>query len=178
MASGWGEGIESVATWRITLFGQLRIWHHDNELKAFQHRKAGILLSFLATHQSQWHNRIQRRLHRLKVCLPLGGHGQCLWHERIMPTLHTACKPGRDGITTIKYTVMLEHQVNAVIPVLRKAGAGLEVVALHHHMLFENPRMIFLHYYGTGAARELAGGFKAALGVLGKRPGKMRMGMM
>jgi hypothetical protein len=66
---------------------------------------------------------------------------------------------------------MLEHEVNIVIPVLRKAG--FEIVALHHHMLFENPRIIFLHYYGTGNALALAGGFKAALDVLGKK--KMRM---
>ena len=69
---------------------------------------------------------------------------------------------------------MLEREVNQVIPVLRKAG--LEVVALHHHMLFENPRIVFLHYYGTGAALDLATGFKAALNVLGKKPGRMRMG--
>jgi hypothetical protein len=68
---------------------------------------------------------------------------------------------------------MLEHEVNVVIPILRQAG--LEVVALHHHMLFENPRMIFLHYYGTGPAMKLAVGFKAALDSLGKKPGKMRM---
>lgn len=71
---------------------------------------------------------------------------------------------------------MLEREVNVVIPILRKAG--LEVVALHHHMLFENPRMVFLHYYGTGPAMKLAVGFKAALDVLGKKPGGMRMGSM
>ena len=67
---------------------------------------------------------------------------------------------------------MLEREVNVVIPILRRAG--LEVVALHHHMLFESPRMVFLHYYGTGPALNLAMGFKAALGVLGKKPGPMR----
>lgn len=68
---------------------------------------------------------------------------------------------------------MLEREVNIVIPILRKVG--LEVVALHHHMLFENPRIIFLHYYGTGSALNLVTSFKFALNALGQKPGKMRM---
>ncbi|WP_395145889.1 DUF1259 domain-containing protein [Armatimonas sp.] len=68
---------------------------------------------------------------------------------------------------------MLEREVNLVIPILRKAG--LEVVALHHHMLFESPKMIFLHYFGTGPALQLAEGFKAALSTLGKKPGRQPM---
>jgi hypothetical protein len=63
---------------------------------------------------------------------------------------------------------MLGHEVNSVIKVLR--GHNLEVVAVHNHMLDEDPRMIFLHYYGKGAAEELARGFRAALDELGKSP--------
>jgi hypothetical protein len=61
---------------------------------------------------------------------------------------------------------MLEDEVNAVIKVLR--SNNLEVVALHNHMFGENPRIIFLHYYGRGPATTLAKGFRAALDVLGK----------
>ncbi|MDX5423274.1 MAG: DUF1259 domain-containing protein [Hymenobacteraceae bacterium] len=61
---------------------------------------------------------------------------------------------------------MLEHEVNPVIKALRQNG--LEVVALHNHMLGDDPRMIFLHYYGSGRATDLAKGFRAALNVLGK----------
>lgn len=66
---------------------------------------------------------------------------------------------------------MLEAEVNPVVKVLRKAG--IEVVALHHHMIGETPRMTFLHYYGSGPALTLAQGFRAALDELGKhgRPG-------
>ncbi|MBO9641015.1 MAG: DUF1259 domain-containing protein, partial [Siphonobacter aquaeclarae] len=46
---------------------------------------------------------------------------------------------------------------------------GLEVVALHHHMLGDDPRTVFLHYYGKGEARKLVSGFRAALDVLGKK---------
>ncbi len=62
---------------------------------------------------------------------------------------------------------MMEHEVNPVIRALRKHN--LEVVALHHHMLGETPRTIFLHYYGRGAATTLAQGFRAALDELGSK---------
>ncbi|MBC3540297.1 DUF1259 domain-containing protein [Rufibacter sediminis] len=61
---------------------------------------------------------------------------------------------------------MLEPEVNPVIAALRKNS--LEVVALHHHMLGDDPRMIFLHYFGQGPAATLAKGFRAALDELGK----------
>jgi len=61
---------------------------------------------------------------------------------------------------------MLEPEVNQVIKALRRNN--LEVVALHNHMLGDNPRIIFLHYYGRGTADKLAQGFRAALDELGK----------
>src|SRR6201993_2912000 len=45
---------------------------------------------------------------------------------------------------------MLETEVNSVVRALRKHN--LEVVAVHQHMLEEQPRIIFLHYYGRGPA--------------------------
>ncbi len=65
---------------------------------------------------------------------------------------------------------MLESEVNSVIKALRLHN--IEVVALHNHMLREQPRIIFLHYYGRGAATDLAKGFRAALDQLGKSPQK------
>src|SRR6516225_957775 len=60
---------------------------------------------------------------------------------------------------------MLESEVNSVIRALREHH--LEVVAVHQHMLEEQPRIIFLHYYGRGPALTLAEGFRAALDQLG-----------
>jgi hypothetical protein len=61
---------------------------------------------------------------------------------------------------------MLENEVNPVIRALR--ANNLEVVAVHNHMLGDQPRMIFLHYYGRGPAAQLARGFRAALDQLGQ----------
>ncbi|HEY9197495.1 MAG TPA: DUF1259 domain-containing protein [Mucilaginibacter sp.] len=66
---------------------------------------------------------------------------------------------------------MLAHEVNGVIRTLR--ANNIEVVAVHNHMLDDQPHMIFLHYLGTGPALELAKGFKQALGQLGKETSGM-----
>jgi hypothetical protein len=69
---------------------------------------------------------------------------------------------------------MLEHEVNPVVRVLH--DHKIDVVAIHNHMIGESPRMMFLHYFGSGPARTLATGFRAALDVLGTRkPGPMTM---
>jgi len=56
---------------------------------------------------------------------------------------------------------MLENEVQPVLKTLRKNG--LEVVAIHHHMIGSSPTIIFLHYWGQGPAEQLARGFRAAL---------------
>jgi hypothetical protein len=61
---------------------------------------------------------------------------------------------------------MLANEVTPVLKALRKNG--LAVVAIHHHMTGTQPTIFFLHYWGTGPAEQLAAGFKAALGELGK----------
>lgn len=61
---------------------------------------------------------------------------------------------------------MLEKEVTAVLKALRRHG--LDVVAIHHHMIESRPVVIFLHYWGKGPAEKLATGFKAALDELGK----------
>ena len=60
---------------------------------------------------------------------------------------------------------MLATEVTPVLKTLRQNG--LDVVAIHHHMLDTQPAIYFLHYWGTGPADKLAAGFKAALDQLG-----------
>ena len=64
---------------------------------------------------------------------------------------------------------MLPGEVTAVLKALRQNG--LEVVAIHHHMLDTQPGVIFVHYWGTGPADKLATGFKAALDQLAQAQG-------
>jgi Domain of Unknown Function (DUF1259) len=61
---------------------------------------------------------------------------------------------------------MLEDEIAPVLRALRKNG--IDVVAIHHHMTEEKPLVIFLHYWGRGAAEKLATSVKAAFDQLGK----------
>jgi len=56
---------------------------------------------------------------------------------------------------------MLESELQPVLKSLRKSG--INIVAIHQHMTGEQPRILFLHYWGIGKATELAGGVVAAL---------------
>jgi uncharacterized protein DUF1259 len=61
---------------------------------------------------------------------------------------------------------MLEREVTPVLKALR--SQGLSVVAIHHHMTGVSPTVVFLHYFGTGPADQLARGVRAAVDRLGK----------
>jgi hypothetical protein len=60
---------------------------------------------------------------------------------------------------------MLENEVHPVIKTL--VENGIEVVAVHNHMVHEEPKIFFLHYWGAGNAEKLANGLKAALNKTG-----------
>jgi len=68
---------------------------------------------------------------------------------------------------------MLADEVAPVIKAL--VENGIEVVAVHNHMVHEEPRIFFLHYWGVGNAEQLAKGLKAALDQTGKSRGGMKM---
>ena len=57
--------------------------------------------------------------------------------------------------------VLLGSEVNPVIEALR--NHGIHVTALHSHMLDEEPRLFFMHFWANGDAVKLAQGLRAAL---------------
>jgi hypothetical protein len=57
--------------------------------------------------------------------------------------------------------VLVAGEVNPVIKALR--DNGIEVTALHSHMLTENPRLFFMHFWANDDAQKLARGLRAAL---------------
>jgi hypothetical protein len=68
--------------------------------------------------------------------------------------------------------VMTEQELQPVLKALR--GAGINVVAIHNHMTFEQPRAMFLHFWGVGSTSDLAKGLKAALNAQTAAPRAMR----
>jgi hypothetical protein len=57
--------------------------------------------------------------------------------------------------------VLTAREVNPVLKALRENG--IEVTALHSHMLDEQPRLFFMHFWANDDAQKLAQGLKAAL---------------
>ena len=56
---------------------------------------------------------------------------------------------------------MHEDELQTVLKAMR--GADINIVAIHQHMTHENPRYVFLHYWGKGRASDLASGVRKAL---------------
>jgi len=61
--------------------------------------------------------------------------------------------------------VVLEKELQPVLKSLRQSGVN--ILAIHHHMSGEEPRMLFLHYWGRGPAADLAKAVKTALAQTG-----------
>jgi len=57
--------------------------------------------------------------------------------------------------------IMTANEVQPVLKALRKSG--LNIVALHNHMIGEEPAFYFTHFWGKGSAADLAKCFKSAL---------------
>lgn len=69
---------------------------------------------------------------------------------------------GSDALASIDGDfIMKVGEVQPVMHALRKHG--IHIVALHNHMLEEQPLFYFLHFWGVGPAADLAHGFRAAL---------------
>ena len=56
---------------------------------------------------------------------------------------------------------VLEDELQPVLKSLR--SSDINIVAIHHHMTHEEPRTLFLHYWGKGSADTLAKGVRKAL---------------
>lgn len=56
---------------------------------------------------------------------------------------------------------MHENELQNVLKALR--NANINIVAIHQHMTNENPRILFLHFWGIGSTEALAKGLRAAL---------------
>jgi Domain of Unknown Function (DUF1259) len=67
--------------------------------------------------------------------------------------------PGKAAITGD--FVLLGSEVNPVIKALRQNG--IQVTALHNHMLQEEPRLFFVHFWANDDAVKLAKGLRTAL---------------
>jgi hypothetical protein len=63
--------------------------------------------------------------------------------------------------------VLIASEVDPVLRALR--ANGIEVTALHNHMLNDDPRLFFLHFWANDDAAKLARGLRSALDTMNNR---------
>jgi hypothetical protein len=68
--------------------------------------------------------------------------------------------------------VMIGSEVNAVIRALR--DAGINITALHSHLVDETPRLYFMHFWANDDAVKLARGLGAALAMTNSQKPALR----
>jgi hypothetical protein len=68
---------------------------------------------------------------------------------------------GGGKVATTGDFVLTAQEVNPVIKALRENG--IEVTAVHNHMLDDQPRLFFMHFWANDDAEKVAKGLKAAL---------------
>jgi len=68
-----------------------------------------------------------------------------------------------------------ENDLRPALKSLREAG--INIVAIHSHMIGEEPRIVFFHYWGRGSAQSLAQSIQKALRATAGTPAKSRAGV-
>jgi hypothetical protein len=79
-----------------------------------------------------------------------------------------AFKSVGEGTIAMGDLVLRDTEVAAVMSKLEESG--IELTAVHHHLLRESPRLVYMHIHGHGDAEKIASGVRAALSLTGTPP--------
>jgi len=104
-------------------------------------------------------------VHKITIAKPTKMHGQEMGAAMGVNTWAAFAGSDQQAIVDGDFA-MYEDELQGVLKSLR--SSGINIVAIHNHMTHENPRVVFLHYWGVGRAEELAKGVKAALDTQGR----------
>jgi hypothetical protein len=104
-----------------------------------------------------------------KVGLPRGDMKVTVEGVQVKPTLALGSwlafsSPGSDAMV-MGDLVLSEDEVSPVMLALQENG--LEITALHNHVLHETPRVVYMHIAGHGDAVKLAGALKKVIALTG-----------
>ena len=91
-------------------------------------------------------------------------------HQALPPAMGMATainfQSSPKGVAATGDFVLLESEVDATVQSLRKDG--IMVTAMHNHLLDDEPRMVFVHFWAEGGAENVASGLRRALDAGGK----------
>lgn len=92
--------------------------------------------------------------------------GKKLSSETMELVFHMAFEKVEGKTVVIGELALQQEEVNPVIDELRKGN--IDISALHNHMLFEEPRIMYLHFQGTGDLKQQAEAIKKAIAKTSK----------
>jgi hypothetical protein len=92
---------------------------------------------------------------------PITDHGTTLTAPQGVAEAINFQEAGAGRVATTGDFVLTAEEVNPVISALEEHN--IAVTALHSHMLTEQPRLFFMHFWAAGNTESVAGGIKAAL---------------
>ena len=92
---------------------------------------------------------------------PITDHGMTLSPAQGVAEAINFQETGTGKVATSGDFVLTEEEINPVISALE--GNDIQVTALHSHMLTEQPRLFFMHFWAVGSPKSVAQGIKAAL---------------
>src|SRR5262245_36907679 len=99
-------------------------------------------------------------MYKIVIGRPAAMHGVAVGKEMGVNTW--AAFAGSDDAAVIDGDfAMLENELQPVLHAMRKEG--INIVAIHQHMAHEQPRYLFLHYWGKGKAAALAQSLRRVL---------------
>jgi hypothetical protein len=98
----------------------------------------------------------------LKIVIgrPAAMHGVAVGKEMGINTWAAFAGSDADAVIDGDFA-MLENELQPVLRTMRKEG--INIVAIHQHMTHEQPRYLFLHYWGKGKAAGLAQSLRRVL---------------
>ena len=92
---------------------------------------------------------------------PITDHGMTLTTPQGVAESINFQEAGTGKVATTGDFVLTAEEVNPVISALEEHD--IAVTALHSHMLTEQPRLFFMHFWAVGSPESVAAGIKAAL---------------
>jgi hypothetical protein len=97
-------------------------------------------------------------------------HPISMHHETLAPSMGMATainfQPSPKGVAATGDFVLKENEVQGVVKALR--NGGIWVTAMHNHLLDDEPRMVFVHFWAEGPAGAVSKTLRAALDTTSK----------
>jgi hypothetical protein len=97
-----------------------------------------------------------------------GEHAISMRGKTLQPAMGMATainfQPAKAGVAATGDFVVQEAQTQALLSAL--ANGNVQITAMHNHLLEDEPRMVFIHFWAEGPARQVATTLRSALDAI------------